>query len=91
MLAREIIESNQNNIYEFPSNTLSNYLINYDIRKQEFDFSPKNEELKALKQYHDDKLEFASRMVLEGEFVGDTFNNLDKITLVLHRNKSGLK
>ena len=66
--------------------TLASYLINYDITKDSFNYNIKNEtEKEQLKNYYDDRLNFARRMVTESEYVGNSLDNLEKINCLIKR------
>lgn len=66
-------------------NKINTYLNNFDITKDDFNpllISSKDELIK----YYDREYNLALTKVMDDEYVGITFNNLDKINEVLEEN-----
>jgi len=70
-------------------NVLLDYLKNFDIARDLFDKSvvKSNNDRALIKRYYDSKRENADRLVIEDEFVGITYKNLDTIDNLLEENK----
>ena len=70
-------------------NVLLDYLKNFDIARDLFDKSvvKSNNDRALIKRYYDSKRENADRLVIEDEFVGITYKNLDTIDNLLEESK----
>lgn len=70
-------------------NVLLDYLKNFDIARDLFDKSvvKSNNDRALIKRYYDSKRENADRLVMEDEFVGITYKNLDTIDNLLEESK----
>lgn len=79
-------------IIDFPTNkVLENYLKKFIISKEDFDYNMiLNEDDKViLQKYYVDSYNHAETLVMDDEYVGKSFDNLDKISKVLknkHKN-----
>lgn len=76
---QEYIKSS--NVYVLKVNSLDAYLNNYVISKEIFNYDDPLDDSKRniLLRYYDDSKEKADRLVIEDEFVGITYDNLDII------------
>ncbi len=83
----KIISSNDTFVSLFTN--LEEYLINFNIAKELFDRSiVKTDQDKALLiRYYDNSLERANRLVIDDEYVGITYDNLDIINSIINENK----
>ncbi len=70
-------------IIEFPTNSLVKYLKDYDIRREEFNHPVTGSDAAILKRYYDDAYDYAARQTLDGEYVGNSFDNLDIIKTLI--------
>lgn len=89
-LAEKRVDTESSNVYVFPKvDSLANYLTNYVISKETFNFGGNlgDSETELLLRYYDDSRKRADRLVTEDEFVGITFDNLDIIKSLLQENK----
>lgn len=64
---------------------LLNYLKNFIISKEIFNIDIKYEDLDILKKYYDNTYEKVSVLVMDDEYVGITFDNLDKINTLIKK------
>lgn len=86
--------SKENNIISsiipFPNNTnlLDKYLETFVISEDLFNYNAKTigEKIK-LKKYYDLKKEIADRLVLDDEYVGKTYYNLETICKILSKTR----
>ena len=62
-----------------------NYLKNFIISKEIFNIDIKYEDLDILKKYYDNTYEKVSVLVMDDEYVGITFDNLDKINTLIKK------
>lgn len=62
---------------------LVNYLRSYVISKEVFSVDIDSKDIVVLKKYYDSAYNKASRLVIEDEYVGNTFDNLDKINRLI--------
>ena len=76
-------EKHQGSIIEFPTNSLVKYLEKYDIRREEFNHPVIGNDAVVLKRYYDDAYDYAARQTLEGEYVGNSFDNLAVIKTLI--------
>lgn len=58
---------------------LNLYLKRYVISEQVFDAKISENNVETLREYYNDSYAKAVRLVTDDEYVGITFNNLDKI------------
>ena len=65
---------------------LLNYLKNFIISKEIFNIDIKYEDLDILKKYYDNTYEKVSVLVMDDEYVGITFDNLDRINEFLNED-----
>lgn len=89
-LAKKRVDTKSSNVYAFPKvDSLANYLTNYVISKETFNFFGNlgDSETELLLRYYDDSRKRADILVTEDEFVGITFDNLDIIKSLLQENK----
>lgn len=89
MLALKERTSSQLKLVHISDNELLNYLKNFDIARDLFDKSvvKSNNDRALIKRYYDSKRENADRLVIEDEFVGITYKNLDTIDNLLEESK----
>lgn len=89
MLALKERPKSQLRLVNINDNELLNYLKNFDIARDLFDKSvvKSNNDRALIKRYYDSKRENADRLVIEDEFVGITYKNLDTIDNLLEENK----
>ena len=87
MLAVRKMQDIKSEVIKFPTNKLEEYLKNYDIAKDSFDYQGELSLInrQILNEYCDDKQSYAERLVIDDEYVGYTFDNLDEIRKVLNR------
>ena len=64
---------------------LLNYLKNFIISKEIFNIDIKYEDLDILKKYYDNTYEKVSVLVMDDEYVGITFDNLEKINTLIKK------
>ena len=86
--AKKIVLNKQSKVVRLYDNFLRNYLNNYDISRNEFNYDISSEQdIMILSRYYDDSLQKANMLVTEEEFVGITYENLDiiKNKLVMKR------
>ena len=62
---------------------LLNYLKKFIISKEIFNINIKPCNIDILKRYYDDNYKKASILVMEDEYVGITFDNLEKINTLI--------
>ena len=65
---------------------LLNYLKNFIISKEIFNINIKPNNIDILKRYYDDNYKKASILVMDDEYVGITFDNLDRINEFLNED-----
>lgn len=65
---------------------LLNYLKNFIISKEIFNINIKPCNIDILKRYYDDNYKKASILVMDDEYVGITFDNLDRINEFLNED-----
>ena len=65
---------------------LLNYLKNFIISKETFNINIKPCNIDILKRYYDDKYKKASILVMDDEYVGITFDNLEKINTLIKKS-----
>ena len=65
---------------------LLNYLKKFIISKEIFNINIKPCNIDILKRYYDDNYKKASILVMEDEYVGITFDNLDKINTLIKKS-----
>lgn len=58
---------------------LNGYLKEFVISKEVFNFDVNDEDIIILKKYYKDSCDKASSLVIDGELVGITFDNLSRI------------
>lgn len=70
-------------------NVLLDYLKNFDISRDLFDKNvvKNGNDIVIMRSYYDSKRERANTLVMEDEFVGITYKNLDTINNILDENK----
>ena len=66
-------------------NELLNYLTNFIISEDVFNINIKCENIDMLKRYYDSAYKTASVLVIEDEYVGITFDNLEKINTLIKK------
>lgn len=64
---------------------LLNYLTNFIISKEIFNINIKPRNIDILKRYYDAAYKKASILVMDDEYVGITFDNLDKIDTLIKK------
>lgn len=64
-------------------NELICYLNGFVISKDVFNFDVNNKDISILKNYYKDSCDKASSLVIDGELVGITFDNLYKIKKII--------
>ena len=65
---------------------LLNYLKNFIISKEIFNINIKPRNIDILKRYYDYNYKKASILVMDDEYVGITFDNLDRINEFLNED-----
>ncbi len=65
---------------------LLNYLKNFIISKEIFNINIKPCNIDILKRYYDDNYKKASILVMDDEYVGITFDNLEKINTLIKKS-----
>ena len=65
---------------------LLNYLKKFIISKEIFNINIKPNNIDILKRYYDDNYKKASILVMDDEYVGITFDNLDRINEFLNED-----
>ena len=65
---------------------LLNYLKNFIISKEIFNINIKPNNIDILKRYYDDNYKKASILVMDDEYVGITFDNLEKINTLIKKS-----
>ena len=63
-----------------------NYLKKFIISKEIFNINIKPCNIDILKRYYDDNYKKASILVMEDEYVGITFDNLEKINTLIKKS-----
>lgn len=81
--------SNEAKIIKLYESSLEEYLKTYIISREVFDTTTVKTEYDnmLLKRFYDDSKANADRLVIEDEFVGITYDNLDTIEQTLNKNK----
>lgn len=70
---------------------VSKYLEKFNIAKDEFNFSIASHDIYSLERYCDEAYSKASKLVVEDECVGRTFDNIDLINEEINRAKTKSK
>ncbi len=65
---------------------LLNYLKKFIISKEIFNINIKPNNIDILKRYYDDNYKKASILVMDDEYVGITFDNLEKINTLIKKS-----
>lgn len=65
---------------------LLNYLTNFIISKEIFNINIKPRNIDILKRYYDAAYKKASILVMDDEYVGITFDNLEKINTLIKKS-----
>lgn len=65
---------------------LLNYLKKFIISKEIFNINIKPRNIDILKRCYDDNYKKASILVMEDEYVGITFDNLEKINTLIKKS-----
>ena len=65
---------------------LLNYLKNFIISKEIFNINIKPNNIDILKRYYYDNYKKASILVMDDEYVGITFDNLEKINTLIKKS-----
>ncbi len=65
---------------------LLNYLTNFIISKEIFDINIKPRNIDILKRYYDAAYKKAAILVMDDEYVGITFDNLEKINTLIKKS-----
>ena len=80
-------------LIQINNSMLLEYLANFDIARELFDASlvKNNIDKMVMKRYYDSKLKRANVLVIEDEFVGITYKNLETISDLLDENKLVMK
>ena len=80
-------------LIQINDNMLLEYLRDFDIARELFDVSmvKNNNDKVVMKRYYDSKLKRANVLVIEDEFVGITYKNLEIIKDLLDENKLVMK
>lgn len=65
---------------------LLNYLKKFIISKEIFNINIKSRNIDILKRYYDDNYKKACILVMEDEYVGITFDNLEKINTLIKKS-----
>ena len=65
---------------------LLNYLKNFIISKEIFNINIKHNNIDILKRYYDAAYKKAAILVMDDEYVGITFDNLDRINEFLNED-----
>ena len=80
-------------LIQINNSMLLEYLANFDIARELFDASlvKNNIDKIVMKRYYDSKLKRANVLVIEDEFVGITYKNLETISDLLDENKLIMK
>ena len=81
--------SNEAKIIKLYESSLEEYLKTYIISREVFDTTTVKTEYDnmLLKRFYDDSKANPDRLVIEDEFVGITYDNLDAIEQTLNKNK----
>lgn len=76
-------------VIKIEEKSLLDYLKNFDIARDLFDKTVvrSNNDRAIIKRYCDSKREHANLLVMEDEFVGITYKNLDTIDNLLEESK----
>lgn len=89
----EAFKTNNDNIndkiIEFPVNKiLEEYLKKFDIAHNSFNYNllVSDSDIELLKKYYKDSYDHASILVTDDEFVGKTFDNLDKVYQIINKH-----
>lgn len=74
-------ENTKSKVLDFSGVNLIMYLRAFDIKKDTFDSRKRYTDFESqiLENYYDEKSQTADRLVIEGEYVGRTYDNLDVI------------
>ena len=80
-------------VIQINNSMLLEYLANFDIAREMFDGSivKNSSDRVVMKRYYDSKLKRANVLVIEDEFVGITYKNLETISDLLKENKLVMK
>ncbi len=65
---------------------LISYLRSFTISKEIFNIKIKENNIDILKKYYDDMYKKASILVMDDEYVGNTFDNLEKINILIKKS-----
>lgn len=65
---------------------LISYLRSFAISKEIFNIKIKEGNIDILKRYYDDMYKKASILVMDDEYVGNTFDNLEKINILIKKS-----
>ena len=65
---------------------LITYLRSFAISKEIFNIKIKAGNIDILKRYYDDMYKKASILVMDDEYVGNTFDNLEKINILIKKS-----
>ena len=65
---------------------LLNYLTNFIISKEIFNINIKPRNIDILKRYYDAAYKKAAILVMDDEYVGITFDNLEKINTLIKKS-----
>ncbi|MCI5732509.1 MAG: hypothetical protein MR296_00495 [Tenericutes bacterium] len=65
---------------------LITYLRSFAISKEIFNIKIKEGNIDILKRYYDDMYKKASILVMDDEYVGNTFDNLEKINILIKKS-----
>ncbi len=85
---KQEVNTIKSNIYQFSTKeSLSIYLANYVISKEVFNYTKdlNDYERKLLFKYYVDSKQRSDRLVTEDEFVGITYDNLEKINKLIKK------
>ncbi len=74
-------ENTKSKVLDFSGANLIMYLRGFDIKNDTFDSGKRytDFEIQILENYYDEKRQTADILVIEGEYVGRTYDNLDVI------------
>ena len=80
-------------LIQINNSMLLEYLANFDIAREMFDENmvKNSSDRVVMKRYYDSKLKRANVLVIEDEFVGITYKNLETISDLLDENKLIMK
>ena len=65
---------------------LITYLRSFAISKEILNIKIKEGNIDILKRYYDDMYKKASILVMDDEYVGNTFDNLEKINILIKKS-----